>query len=889
MPNIYINEIDETTGGVSLDTTDVAYVPGFAATNFNVYVYYESGKFPDSMTEGTIWDGTSDYNTMLKDSGAPMFACNVVDKISWYCQAASEGAYKWKETSTYIAPAPETILKDDELYYGGPILCKSISEFDAYLGKVPFKFDSEVYGDDFDYSVQLPTFGPYAVSENGEALYNDGDYEKSYIYARELVNMGLSVLYDNIVERGNNGRKILPAVRTIYNNLGICYRNLSDKNEYSVKYITSGAYPTFEYSGEAEYDRTLTESGAFGTSSYDVPSAEYSVDLEAKPDSVSFTIGNTILPTVDGEYQSEDEFNKSYIKTTDTGFVYSLGINKLWSDIIEPSVEHPITYYTSDSFIDDEEHSGVWTSGPKTVIEVTPSYIIVDDSPNGNKYVKIEDVYYEVEYTVSGTSIVGTSILNATTPLELVSYENASKVYFEGIYTSGLTALHFEYDIQNDSFSAAYTSSGAEFQGFVPSNCFQYIDKSDSIVVIDSNVYPFEGDINCTIYGTSEVTTGTIPTIVNPQNYFVGMYSTDDVATGENFNPTSVKFSWVKDGEQQSFEVVDDKENPDDGIWTDENGNQIMIVDGGFQAVLIPNVPWTFEGESVSYMAKAVAHYTVPNSNISNDMLQCAGESSVEYGRGDAVALIDHTNKPDRTLVVTNEGSVYAQLISGDWINDENREFGAMFTPWAMYDVVAESKEVPPRQTMPGSFAYLISLAKSLKNNANWLAIAGAARGAVPYIKSLNTLQRLSNKIANDMQPRNGKSSINPITEIKPYGLLIWGNRTLKDNSEEGNLTATSFLNIRNLVSDVKKQAYITAKKYMFEQNNDILWVNFKAGLTPLLDQMLSGQGLSGYKIIKGATKEKSKVVATIKLYPVYAVEDFDITVVISDEEVTVE
>ena len=80
----------------------------------------------------------------------------------------------------------------------------------------------------------------------------------------------------------------------------------------------------------------------------------------------------------------------------------------------------------------------------------------------------------------------------------------------------------------------------------------------------------------------------------------------------------------------------------------------------------------------------------------------------------------------------------------------------------------------------------------------------------------------------------------------------------------------------------------MTAKRLMFEQNSDILWINFKAGITPLLDQMVSGQGLTGYKIIKGKTSEKGKVVATIRLYPIYAVEDFEITVAISDEEVSV-
>ena len=45
------------------------------------------------------------------------------------------------------------------------------------------------------------------------------------------------------------------------------------------------------------------------------------------------------------------------------------------------------------------------------------------------------------------------------------------------------------------------------------------------------------------------------------------------------------------------------------------------------------------------------------------------------------------------------------------------------------------------------------------------------------------------------------------------------------------------------MVSDVTKLAYNTAKSLMFEQNSNILWINFKAGLTPLLDKLMSGQG----------------------------------------------
>jgi phage tail sheath protein FI len=199
--------------------------------------------------------------------------------------------------------------------------------------------------------------------------------------------------------------------------------------------------------------------------------------------------------------------------------------------------------------------------------------------------------------------------------------------------------------------------------------------------------------------------------------------------------------------------------------------------------------------------------------------------------------------------------------------------------------MVGEASVVPSLQIMPASYGYLSAMAKSIRNNPSWLAVAGVARGLVPYIGDLNTSRRLTNTIANSYQPRDD-TSINAITNIRPYGLTIWGNRTLKHNI--GNLTATSFLNTRNLISEVKKIAYITAKSLIFEQNTDVLWINFRAGITPLLDRMLSGQGLTNYKIIRKATTERAKVVAEIRLSPIDAVEDFDITVVITDDNISV-
>lgn len=307
------------------------------------------------------------------------------------------------------------------------------------------------------------------------------------------------------------------------------------------------------------------------------------------------------------------------------------------------------------------------------------------------------------------------------------------------------------------------------------------------------------------------------------------------------------------------------------------------------------------------------------SNGFASKMLTLAGR------RGDCVALIDATSDAcggftyqftdeSGNPLVDNDRSIFVDNNSGNLIGDgslweaastfansaDYLEYGAIFTPWFYYKTQSiyhdeDNNTIQSLSSvlMPPSFAYLITLAKSIRTNGNWYSIAGVARGQVPYFEKLNTSIRLSNYIANLYQPRNGKTSINAITNIKPYGYLIWGNRTMKNNLNtaeggEDGLTATSFLNIRNMVSDIKKTAYNAAKRCIFEQNSDVLWVNFCSLVQPLLDKLISGQGLSNYKIIKQPTNEKAKLKAKIVIYPIYAVEDFEITIELSDQDVSV-
>ena len=244
--------------------------------------------------------------------------------------------------------------------------------------------------------------------------------------------------------------------------------------------------------------------------------------------------------------------------------------------------------------------------------------------------------------------------------------------------------------------------------------------------------------------------------------------------------------------------------------------------------------------------------------------------------RGDCVALIDHTNNPHRPLEGTNSVIKSAKLPSSS--------FGAMFTPWC---------NCTNGLTMPGSYVYLSTLAVSIKANPSWMNVAGVSRGLATIVSSLNTDQPLTNRIAESYQYGYGydeepMSCINAITFIRPYGYTIWGDRTLLNYSVNTKGFALSFLHLRNLVSEVKKVAYVSSQQVMFEVNNDILWTKFKSLLAPTLDSMVSANGLVQYKLVKVTPSDKTKLKCQIILRPTYNVESVNINVVLTDEDLEV-
>lgn len=273
-----------------------------------------------------------------------------------------------------------------------------------------------------------------------------------------------------------------------------------------------------------------------------------------------------------------------------------------------------------------------------------------------------------------------------------------------------------------------------------------------------------------------------------------------------------------------------------------------------------------------AYPVYATSETTI-NDNV-KAYLDCA------KSRQDAYVILDHekTSEIDYSAWMTKLRTAFA--------GNESGSRASLFTPWATYSITnLGSKELTGDFILPASFGYIVCLAKSITaNNPAYMAVSGVARGRCPFIKNLYVANRLSNKIANETLQSDTEISVNPITEIKPYGLTIWGNNTLADNKTAGGRSATSYLNIRNLVCRVMKLLRDAATRIIFEPNTDALWVTFKGLVMPTLDAMVSGQGLKKYNIVRQPSSDNTEVKAKIYLVPMYAVEKVTLEVVLTND-----
>lgn len=274
-------------------------------------------------------------------------------------------------------------------------------------------------------------------------------------------------------------------------------------------------------------------------------------------------------------------------------------------------------------------------------------------------------------------------------------------------------------------------------------------------------------------------------------------------------------------------------------------------------------------------------------------------DAGIHDGRGDCVALIDIDSKAYAGKTQSAAIPAIAKE-AAEWAS----AYAAVFAPYVTY-LMSDDKAYKNNKTFPASFHYLACAANSANNNfSEWYANAGYTRGVSKYtiestgckfgeiaIQSLEPrfLLKVGKELNADGTAYNDVNTsvaVNLIVKIKS-SYYLWGNRTGKKlgtrGASDGDLVAQHFLNIRQLCSTIKKQVYTTCRRLTFDPNSNVLWINFRDLLTPMLEQMKADQGIKDYKIIKNATDRKALLSAKIRIVPIEAVEDFEIGLYLED------
>lgn len=263
--------------------------------------------------------------------------------------------------------------------------------------------------------------------------------------------------------------------------------------------------------------------------------------------------------------------------------------------------------------------------------------------------------------------------------------------------------------------------------------------------------------------------------------------------------------------------------------------------------------------------------------------LEDADTLNNECGRGDCIALCDidedgYNVDPasSTSLIVSNIGAAAKAITASP--------YAAIFAPRVTYVKSQKYLDTWGNATFPASFHYLACAARAFKNYAEWYAVAGYNRGLSDLAIS-HTSVKLGEIAINTLAPRilnkYTNKSINLILHEKG-NYFLWGNRTAKELNTNG-ILFHHFLNIRQLCCSIKKQLYTACRQFTFDPNSDLLWINFCNAIKPTLEAMRADQGIKGYKITKVLNDKKALLTANIRIVPIEAIEDFDISIYLED------
>ena len=243
--------------------------------------------------------------------------------------------------------------------------------------------------------------------------------------------------------------------------------------------------------------------------------------------------------------------------------------------------------------------------------------------------------------------------------------------------------------------------------------------------------------------------------------------------------------------------------------------------------------------------------------------------------RADALSVIDLSN-----VYIPPHEAYYADRTSRIPANPKQRatdlktrridsSYGSTFYPWVQTrDDNGQLVWVPPSVAMMGV------LASSERASAVWFAPAGFNRGGLSDGAAGIPITNVSERLISRDRDTLYEARINPIASFPSTGIVVFGQKTLQERP-----SALDRINVRRLVIFLKKQISIASAQILFEQNVEATWNKFKGLVEPILSNVQTQFGITGYRLILDSTTTTEDLVdqnilyAKIMIKPARAIE----------------
>lgn len=163
----------------------------------------------------------------------------------------------------------------------------------------------------------------------------------------------------------------------------------------------------------------------------------------------------------------------------------------------------------------------------------------------------------------------------------------------------------------------------------------------------------------------------------------------------------------------------------------------------------------------------------------------------------------------------------------------------ALYWPWVqIYDAYnAQNVWIPPVGFALQAIAYNDNVGEA------WFAPAGINRGKCAAALALEYRPTLGQREF-IYGPGNG-NAVNPLVDLPLDGITIYGQRTMQRFP-----SALDRINVQRLIFYASKVLTRACRVLVFEQNDEILWNQFKNIVSPFMQDIKSRRGVEAYKII---------------------------------------